>query len=237
MSKRLPSHTSRCRRPLRFLIWLAFQGVVTPALAQSQVPGGPWGPMRCPPDENPQFFAPSIFGSNPAFSAECYSWYLRSIGEHPLTGSVPQERAEVYRAVVLPAHSSPVVVRLTFEAGASGELVGKVGKSAMNPEILAVIKTSPVSPMEINSFVRLLNEANFWSMPTVEPWDPNDRKTPQFRVMGGTDWMLEGVQAGRHHVVTRVPSKGTPYKDLIVFLVVRLAKIDLRALPTQPPDR
>ena len=70
-------------------------------------------------------------------------------------------------------------------------------------------------------------------MPTVEPWDRDNRKAAQVRVMGATDWMLEGIQQERHHVVTRVLPKGSPFKDAVVYLVVRLAEIDLRSLPRQ----
>lgn len=212
------------------IIAVVFPSLVISAIAQSKGPGVPWGPGHCPPDENPQFFPQKVFGSNPAFYAECYARYLRSMAVLPLAGSVTQKGAEIYRVLVRPAYSSPVVVRLMIKADGTGELVAKVGKSDTHPEVLAVERAVEVSSAEADTFLRLLNEADFWSMSTIKPLGP-------VKMMGGTDWMLEGVQEGRHHVVTRGAPIAGPFKDLAVFLVVRLGKIDLRSLPTQPAAR
>ena len=60
------------------IAWTSFWLTVC-ARAQSEIPDGPWGPGRFPPDENPQYFPPKVFGGSPAFDAKGYSWYLRSM--------------------------------------------------------------------------------------------------------------------------------------------------------------
>jgi len=56
-------------------------------------------------------------------------------------------------------------------------------------------------------------------------------------VMGDTNWMLEAIKEGGYHLVYRGASNLGSLKDSVVFLVVSVAKVDLRSLPTQPAPR
>jgi hypothetical protein len=160
--------------------------------------------------------------------ARTYSWYLRSMAEKPLAESVSPERLQVYRAIVLPPNSSPVVVRLSVGTAGVGELVAKVGQSDRNPEVLAVNGSTEISQADVGRFLKLLDDSRFWSMPTRKPLDLK-------RVlMGDTSWMLEGSKEGRYHIIDRGASELGPLKDPMVFLLIGLAKVDLRSLPTQP---
>ena len=186
---------------------------------------------RFPPDENPQFFPTGVFGSDRPLMARWCSWNLRSMGERPLPESIDQEHTKAYRVLVLAPYSSPVAVRLSVKLDGTGTLVAKVGKTETNPEVLVVDNTLAASRAQAGTFLDLLTQSDFWSAPTIEPWARGHV------IMGGTDWLLEGAEEGRYHVAVRTAPRPFSYKDAAVFLVVRLAKIDLRALPTQPAVR
>jgi hypothetical protein len=167
-----------------------------------------------------------------------YSWYLRSMAEKPLAESVSPEHAQVYRVVVLPPHSSPVAVRLCVETSGIAELAVKVGQSDRNPEVLAVNRIMNVSHPDVDKFFKLLNDSDFWSLPTTEPWGRRlGRPVAPMTVMGDTSWMLEAIKERGYHLVYRGAANLGPLKDSVVFLVVSLAKVDLRSLPTQPTRR
>jgi len=189
-----------------------------------------WGPGHCPPDDNPQFFVPSTFGSNPAFLARCYSWYLRSMQEQPLLGPSADGRLGLYRVLVLPAYSSPVVARLTVAGDGTAELSSKVGKSDITPEVVVINETRQVAREDVNAFVRLLDIAGFWSTQSVQ-------EDPRHHVFGGTCWLLEGSLAGTYHVTSWVEPRRVACSDAAAFLVWNLGKVDLHRLPTQPPAR
>jgi hypothetical protein len=201
-------------------------------IGQSRNPQRHWGPGRFPPDENPQFFPSEVFGTYDVMMDMAYSWYLRSMEEQPLAESVTVEHSEVYRVVVLPPYSSPVVVRFSISTAGIGEVVAKVGQSDRRPEILAVHRNTDVSHGGVDKFLKLLDDAGFWSMPTHKRFD-----VKQPVLMGDASWMFEGIKDGRYHLVDRGASELGPLKDSLLFLVAGLAKVDLRSLPTQPTGR
>ena len=141
-----------------------------------------------------------------------------------------RQHQEVYRVLVLPAYSSPVVVRLTVRIGGSGELVAKIGKSDVKPEALVINETKRVGGEEVNAFVRLLDSAGFWRTQAVQ-------EDPQHHTFGGTGWLLEGSLNGAYHVTWWVAPRRVTCSDAASFLVLNLGRVDLRRLPTQPPAR
>jgi hypothetical protein len=182
-----------------------------------------------PPDESPQFFPGEVFGSTRSILARDYSRYLRSMGEKPLTESVGPECPHIYRAlVVLRPYNSPVVVRLSIRADGLGEVVAKVGQDGGHPQYLTVTKTSVASRADVDRFLKLLDESGFWSMPTQEPLEIHHV------TMGDESWMLEGDNGGKYRAVVRAASKQGSVKDPATFLVISLAKLDLRSLPIGP---
>jgi hypothetical protein len=159
-----------------------------------------------------------------------YSWYLRSMQERPLAESVRPERPQAYRLLVeVRPYDAPLVVRLSIAAAGTGELVAKVGRDGGHPEILTLNRTTEVSQVDVEKFLRLLENAGFWSMPTQ---NLSDIHKPA--VMGEGGWMLEGIREGTYHLVHRVRSELGPAKEPMDFLAVTLAKLDLRSLPVGP---
>jgi len=182
------------------------------------------------PDENPQFFPTEVFGSNRSIVAMGYSWYLRSMQEKPLAESRRPQYPQVYRllAEVRP-YNAPVVVRLSARTDGSGELVTKAGRDGGHPDILTVNTTAEVSQVDVQRFLSLLENADFWSMPTQKLPD-----THKPVVMGEGGWMLEGMRDGTYHLVYRGTSGLGPLKDPLIFLLVSLGKVDFRSLPVGP---
>jgi len=226
----VPMSGCRAGRGLLLLgTWLAIVGA---GAGQTANPSRPWPPV----DENPQFFPTATFGSNRAIMARTYSWYLRSMGERPLAECVSAENPQVYRAVVLPPNRSPAVVRLSIGASGVGELVIKVAQTYTAPAVLAVNRTADVSQADVSAFLKVLNEGDFWRMPTHKPWDRTSGR-PLVSMLGDTAWMLEGSKQGDYHLVDRGTSQLGTLKDSVLFLVINLAKVDLRSLPIDPVVR
>jgi hypothetical protein len=205
-------------------MWLATPRSV---VAQSRTPDGA---QRRGPDESPQFFPSEAFGGNRSILAVAYSWYLRSMQESPLAQSVRPECPQAYRLLVeVRPYNAPLVVRLVVLANRSGALVTKVGRDGGHPHILTVNRTTGVPGVYVQKFLALLDNADFWSMPTERLWDIHKPVA-----MGEGGWMLEGIREGRYHIVHRARSELGPLKDPLDFLVVRVANLDLGALPIGP---
>lgn len=58
--------------------------------------------------------------------------------------------------------------------------------------------------------VKLLNEANFWSMPSIED-DAGG--------LDGSQWILEGVRGDRYHVVDRWTPREGQYRQACLYLL------------------
>jgi hypothetical protein len=152
------------------------------------------------------------------------------MGEQPLPASSGEGQQSVYRVLVLPAYSSPVVVRLDAVADGTAELNTKVGKSDFTPEVLVVSGTKSVTRQDVKTFFGMLDSANFWRTQSVQ-------RDPRHHTFGGTGWLLEGTLDGVYHVTSWVEPRRVPCSDAASFLVWNLGKVDLRRLPTQPPAR
>jgi hypothetical protein len=186
------------------------------------------GPVvaQWPPDENPQFFPSGVFVSNRSILARGYSWFLRSMQEKPLAECVSRECPQVYRVLIeTRPYNAPVVVRLWIRSDGVSELVTKVGRDGGHPQILSVSKTADPSRVDVDKFLKLLEEAGFWSMPT---------EFAKPTAMGASGWMLEGMRGDKYHLVCRSAPELGPLKDPLDFLVVGLAKLDLKSLPVGP---
>jgi hypothetical protein len=215
------------RGTLKLLLLLATSlAIASPAVAQSQSLDDRGG---LGPDENPQFFPTEVFGSNHAILARVYSRYLRLMAEKPLAESASPECPQVYRVLVeTRPYNAPVIVRLRIRTDGVCELVAKVGRDSGHPQILTVNKTTDPSRLDVEKFLKLLEEAGFWSMPRQKPFDIHHV------VMGDAGWMLEGIKGRRYHLVHRGTSELGSLKDSVAFLVTNLANLDLRSLPVGP---
>ena len=72
---------------------------------------------------------------------------------------------------------------------------GMVRIKALNPrrDKLEMDDSRTVSAVQVNQFFSALAKANFWRLPAEKPSDGED----------GAEWILEGVQNGQYHIVSR----------------------------------
>jgi hypothetical protein len=209
----------------------ALVSLAMPITPQNMPPNGRWGPGSVfPPDQNPRFFPAGTFDPNDDLLERTESWYLRSLGEQPLFSSAADRSKNVYRVLVCPAFSSPVVARLTVTPNSSAELETKISMSDLKPEILVTNQKREVTAEDVRTFVRLLDGANFWSTRNVQ-------RDPRQHVFGGTSWLLEASVAGKYHVTCWIEPSRVPCSDAASFLIVNLGSVDLRRLPTHLHDR
>jgi len=191
------------------------------------------GPI--PPDENPQYFPTGVFTSTPrgSFTAALNACRLRAMDERPLIPSASVTGRGVYRLLVEPTWEGLFLVRLNVGADGSGTLVKKEARSQLQPGILTVNMTLPVSKEDVGVFDSLLQKNNFWSMSPilVFPKDPS-RPLPN---AGGVVCVLEGAKPDAYHVVTRPLGEDPKGLDELTWYLFRdLAKFEIPPPPAWP---
>lgn len=225
------------------------------ALAQPQTLDCSREPL--PPDENPRFFPVGTFGpgAGGVEMAALRSCHLRAMRELPLEKYLGQDQAQAYRLMVWPAYRLPLVVRLIIKTDGTGELAAKAEKSEWEPGVLSVDRVEKVSKPEADRFLQLLEQANFWLLPTDEFDFENQRlaakaaatgrQKAMIKEMDGVDWDLEGATGAGYHLVScKFPEPGpfTPpdtssYAHLASYIFRSLGKLEVPPLPAMPVKR
>jgi hypothetical protein len=143
------------------------------------------------------------------FINDWYGEHLRAMGEKSFL-DVSDENIETYRFLWLRSFHHPIFVRIEREenkiklftkelGGAGGYRPGKVLRS----------NKINLEKEEFCRFLNLLEDANFWKMPTKHDVLGED----------GAQWILEGVKKGRYHIMDRwSPEKGE-YREACVYLL------------------
>jgi hypothetical protein len=149
---------------------------------------------------------------------------LRNMDEPSLWEVSQKQKLEIYRFVWLRSFHQPAAVRLTIDAGGSGDLVVKVlsGEGGYAPGSIVMNQQSHVSPFEAHSFIEKLSNANFWALSTI-----------RMEAAGGRDgapWIMEGTKNGTYHIVDRWSPRTDTYRDACTYLAFALAKLKI-------PDR
>ncbi len=205
-----------------------------------------------PPDEGPRFFAidPDNFGPMGSDTARWYACFLRAMGEAPLLEQVHERETLAFRLLVLPILRPPFMVRLTVAPNGTGQLTTKGGESPKNAAALSLLREDKVSKGEVDRFLQLLDDANFWSMQTNQFYTKEQiamarttrlkRVKAAKQIYGGVYWVLEGAEGDKYHVVSRnLPVPGPPisqdlgpYTELTSYLFRGLAKLEAPAVST-----
>ena len=186
-----------------------------PAVAATP-PEGPDCLAYPPPrDENPELFPLGVFGSKGEFWADSYSCVLRAMGELPLPDYLNHDQGQAFRVLVLPSFRTPMVVRLATKPDGSGKLVVKVAANERFPATLTASREESIPKPQVDRFLLLVKEADFWEMPVwvfltpVRPASADGRKrepqpgTTTIAIMGGVVWLFEGARGSGYHVVMR----------------------------------
>jgi hypothetical protein len=113
--------------------------------------------------------------------------------------------ATVYRFTWIPSFHPSVLVHIQSDDHGY-TLLARILTGAGGYEPGGISRDTAFSLSELDQAVlaRLLTEAHFWSSPTIPP--PNG-----LIGVDGSQWLLEGVEDGRYHVVDRwSPSTSGP---------------------------
>jgi len=225
----------------KLAVFLALAGV---AWSQSNVEPRQPAPVDCtgdflPPDDHPRLFPvdPDNFGPGGAGTIRRYACVLRAMGELPLLEPSHESGTERIRLLVIPVYRPPFVVRLIIMPDGAGELEAKAAESQRNPAVLTLDRETKVSKEEVEEFLKLLDEAKFWSMQTNQFYAkeqvamartfPPKRRKIEIKILDGVHWVLEEAQAENYHVVTRTSPEPGPYANLTSYLFHNLGKLEI----------
>jgi hypothetical protein len=150
-----------------------------------------------PPDSKPQYFPVGLFSKYPELSEWEARWYaseLRQLREPSLLERKNRRGYSVYRFLLIPSFSPSLVIRLVVNPNGTGMLAAKLRTNGWGDDENAPREqTLPVSSEQVNEFLNLLHEADFWSLPTAKSGYGFDAE----------EWLLEGKRNGKYHVVDR----------------------------------
>jgi hypothetical protein len=135
------------------------------------------------------YFPPQTFTGQSADSL--IHWYSRDmymLGEKPLW-TPSSNNVTTYRFTYLGAFTGPKAVTLTVQADGTSRLNMKVISEARELSQLDVA----IPQDQLARFFTRLDQAHFWGMPTESSRGGKD----------GAEWILEGVQNGKYHIVVR----------------------------------
>lgn len=154
------------------------------------------------------------------FKAKWYSKQLNALGEPSLFALARNREAESYRFLWLRTFHHPVAVRVDLQPDGSWILITKVasGAGGYSPGTLTTNACRKLSAHEIQSFLSKVKSDGFWNAP-----NPIDDQTGT----DGSQWIIEGVKEGRYHVIDRWTPKDAPARDLGLFLVFDLARLNI----------
>jgi hypothetical protein len=164
--------------------------------------------FRTPPRKDSKgilYFPPGSLDSNgtwrDSFHSDWYSKHLKAMDEPSLSDANGAPEF-AYRFLWLRSFHHPISVRIQ-RSGASTilhaiELDGQGGYSPGRP---ARQVNRELSQSELDAVMDRLNKMRFWQMETRDDSLPGE---------DGAEWILEGSQGGKYHVVNRW-SPGTGY--------------------------
>jgi hypothetical protein len=159
-----------------------------------------------------EFFPPNAFDDRPSLHTFSDRWYvphLLAMKEQPLYPPVPDQPV-LYRLLFLPTFEQPSLVRLTEAVGIWRAVCKRTdGQGGYSPGRLVGEAERELSRADAKRFTRLLDRVAFWEMRSFEDSAGAD----------GSQAVLEGVKAGKYHVVDRWSPRNTPYAELVDFLL------------------
>ncbi|CAN5332469.1 hypothetical protein BH09MYX1_BH09MYX1_30450 [soil metagenome] len=168
------------------------------------------------PDESHGGFIP--------FVREWYGKHLHTMGEPSLfEASTATPTKETWRFVWLRTWGHPVAIR--FDVAPSGTTMRYVvldGQGGYAPGKISADVTRTISAPDWMRVTSALTGAGFWALPTSK--DDGG--------MDGLEWIIEGTQNGRYHVVDRwTPSYETSRRGLADYESACRTAFDVAGVP------
>jgi hypothetical protein len=185
-----------------FLVLLKSLGLSISAIAQ-----GPYFPKGT--FDNDQ--------RNDQFVNEWYSTELKALQEPSLYALAKDSAQHSYRFLWLRTFHQAVTIRLDIQGDGSSILTERVGTGESGfklPKLsLQSTTTKKISVDKTQAFLKLVQTSGYWSMPAIGGSQGCD----------GSEWIIEGVQSGKYHLISSwTPSTG-PIHDLGTALAFDLA--------------
>jgi hypothetical protein len=170
-----------------------------------------------PPDTHPQYFPAGVFhdssesGWFQGFKERWFAKHLRSMHEPSLFEASKDHSLVAYRFLWLRAFHSPVAIRLVIHAEGTGTLIGKMtnGKGGYSAGNLILNESHELAKAQVTEFLKLQQRAAFWSAPSEEETGGDD----------GAEWVLEGVENSRYHIVDRWSPEKSDFERICLFLL------------------
>ena len=171
---------------------------------------------RDPPDTHPQYFPEGVFHNSSesgwfqGFKERWYAKHLRAMREPSLSEASKDHSIVAYRFLWLRTFHSPIAIRLIIHVDGTATLTEKMtnGKGGYKAGNLTLNETYELTKTQVEEFLGLLQRASFWSAPSEDGTGGDD----------GAQWVLEGVENGRYHIVDRWSPKKSDFERVCLFL-------------------
>jgi hypothetical protein len=115
-----------------------------------------------------------------------------------------------YRFLWLRTFHNPIAIRLNISVDGTGTLIGKMtnGKGGYGAGNLILNDSHELTKARVSEFLALLRRAGFWSAPAEDDAGGLD----------GAQWVLEGTENGRYHIVDRWSPENNDFEHACLFL-------------------
>ena len=157
------------------------------------------------PTDSTQLYFPVDFDK---FRNEWYSIFLFSMREPVLFSNNSQK--EIYRFLWLRSFHNPISIRIEKQENIY-LLTWKLcnGAGGYEPRQFIIAKQKQIDEITREKFKTLLNQIDFWNMET------------DIKKIGldGSQWILEGKNVDKYHVVDRWTPRGDKYSQCCDFLI------------------
>ena len=168
---------------------------------------------RCTAVKPGQYFAVGTFAlekGEKEFDDLVQSLYgkpLCAMNEQPMT---PRAVDEAYRFLWLRTFHHPIAIRV-WRKGEERNMAFKEldGAGGYDPGKLIANLTRRLTTDEWDKFIKLLQQASYWQLPTESRNGGRD----------GAQWILEGKKDEQYHVVDRWSPEGGSYREACLYLL------------------
>lgn len=159
-----------------------------------------------------------------SLTANQIEWYARHLSamKESMFCEKPLSKVEEYRFLALPTFGNPILVKVQLTRGRATATVKILsGEGGYEPGSLKEVRSHALDDPITKHLLWLLEDADFWRMPTRIEF-------PNLIVVDGTQWVAEGTKSGNCHIVDRT-APDTGAFNLIAMAFARLGK--LKTLP------
>ena len=172
------------------------------------------------------FFPPAAFHGDERHNDFIVQWYAKhlvTMAEPSLWVLSEDHSVHAYRFLWLRTFHQPVTVRLDVSSDGAGLLTAKVtdGRGGYESGKIVFDETTPLLADQVNGFLAQTERLQFWSLPT--------RDEGKGVGLDGAQWIMEGVQNGRYHLLDRHSPSDEKFRETALTLT-RLANVIIRKI-------